>query len=118
MNPDPSVTLTTHREQPASAMGGWPSLLGVLVVLALGLILILVGAGTQSVLSLVAGAFTGLIGIILIGGFFTLQPNEAAVFTLFGAYRGTARQNGFLWANPFYRKLKISLRARNLNGDS
>jgi regulator of protease activity HflC (stomatin/prohibitin superfamily) len=98
-------------------MGGWPSLLGVLAVLALGLILIMVGAATQSVLSLVAGVFTGLIGFILVGGFFTLQPNEAAVFTLFGAYRGTARQNGFLWANPFFRKLKISLRARNLNGD-
>jgi regulator of protease activity HflC (stomatin/prohibitin superfamily) len=117
MNPDPSASLTTHREQPASAMGGWPSLLGVLAVLALGLVLIVVGASTQSVLSLVAGVFTGLIGFILIGGFFTLQPNEAAVFTLFGAYRGTARQNGFLWANPFFRKLKISLRARNLNGD-
>jgi regulator of protease activity HflC (stomatin/prohibitin superfamily) len=117
MNPDPSVSLTTHREQPASAMGGWPSLFGVLVVLALGLVLILVGASTQSVLSLVAGVFIGVIGFVIIGGFFTLQPNEAAVFTLFGAYRGTARQNGFLWANPFYRKLKISLRARNLNGD-
>jgi regulator of protease activity HflC (stomatin/prohibitin superfamily) len=117
MNPEPSVSLTTHREQPASAMGGWPSLLGVLVVLALGLVLILIGASTQSVLPLVAGVFVGFIGFLLIGGFFTLQPNEAAVFTLFGAYRGTARQNGFLWANPFYRKLKISLRARNLNGD-
>jgi regulator of protease activity HflC (stomatin/prohibitin superfamily) len=117
MNPDPSVSLTTHREQPASAMGGWPSLLGVLVVLALALVLVLVGATTQSIPSLAAGVLTGVIGFVLIGGFFTLQPNEAAVFTLFGAYRGTARQNGFLWANPFYRKLKISLRARNLNGD-
>jgi regulator of protease activity HflC (stomatin/prohibitin superfamily) len=53
----------------------------------------------------------------MVSGFFTLQPNEAVVFTLFGAYRGTSRQNGFLWANPFFRKLKISLRARNLNGD-
>ncbi len=98
-------------------MGGWPSLLGVLVVLALALVLVLVGATTQSIPSLAAGVLTGVIGFVLIGGFFTLQPNEAAVFTLFGAYRGTARQNGFLWANPFYRKLKISLRARNLNGD-
>jgi regulator of protease activity HflC (stomatin/prohibitin superfamily) len=54
---------------------------------------------------------------ILWCGFFTLQPNEAAVLLLLGAYRGTARTPGFSWANPFYRKIKISLRARNLNGE-
>jgi regulator of protease activity HflC (stomatin/prohibitin superfamily) len=117
MNTDSPASLTSHREQSASAPSGWPCLLGVLVVLALGLVLILIGASTQSILSLLAGVAVGFIGFVLIGGFFTLQPNEAAVFTLFGSYRGTARQNGFLWANPFYRKLKISLRARNLNGD-
>ena len=31
--------------------------------------------------------------------------------------RAPTRQNGFLWANPFFRKFKISLRVRNLNGD-
>jgi regulator of protease activity HflC (stomatin/prohibitin superfamily) len=117
MNPNPPVTLTTHREQPASAMSGWPCLLGLLFVLALGLALVLIGASTQSILLLCVGIVVGFVGFVTIGGFFTLQPNEAAVFTLFGSYRGTARQNGFLWANPFFRKLKISLRARNLNGD-
>jgi regulator of protease activity HflC (stomatin/prohibitin superfamily) len=117
MNPNPPVSLTTHREQPTSAVSGWPALIGLLVVLALGLILVLTGARTQSILFLFAGVAVGISGFVMIGGFFTLQPNEAAVFTLFGSYRGTARQNGFLWANPFYRKLKISLRARNLNGD-
>ena len=48
-------------------------------------------------------------------GFFTLQPNEAAVLLLFGAYKGTARQAGFHWANPLYNKRKISLRVRNFN---
>jgi CTP:molybdopterin cytidylyltransferase MocA len=38
------------------------------------------------------------------------------VLTLFGGYRGTIRTPGFHWANPFFRKAKISLRARNLNG--
>lgn len=46
------------------------------------------------------------LGVILIsigfGGFFTLQPNEARVLILFGRYRGTANQAGFLWANPFF----------------
>jgi regulator of protease activity HflC (stomatin/prohibitin superfamily) len=117
MNPNPSVSLTTHREQPASALSGWPALFGVLVVIVLGLVLVIIGASTRSVLLLFVGVVVAITAFVMIGGFFTLQPNEAAVFTLFGSYRGTARQNGFLWANPFYRKLKISLRARNLNGD-
>jgi regulator of protease activity HflC (stomatin/prohibitin superfamily) len=85
--------------------------------MALALVLVIVGATTQTVIALAAGVVLGIAGFILLGGFFTLQPNEAAVFTLFGSYRGTTRLNGFLWANPFYRKLRISLRARNLNGD-
>ena len=35
-------------------------------------------------------------------GYFTLQPNEARLLILFGNYRGTTRQVGFFWANPFY----------------
>ncbi len=54
---------------------------------------------------------------IFLAGHFTLQPNEARVLILFGAYRGTVRDSGFHWTNPFYTKRKISLRARNLNGD-
>jgi regulator of protease activity HflC (stomatin/prohibitin superfamily) len=50
-------------------------------------------------------------------GFMTLQPNEARVLILFGAYKGTVRRSGFHWTNPFYSKKKISLRMRNLNGD-
>ena len=40
--------------------------------------------------------------IILLGGFFTLQPNEARVLVLFGNYKGTVRESGFHWGNPFY----------------
>jgi regulator of protease activity HflC (stomatin/prohibitin superfamily) len=40
--------------------------------------------------------------IILETGFFTLQPNEARVLVLFGKYRGTVRESGFHWGNPFY----------------
>ncbi len=50
-------------------------------------------------------------------GFYTLQPNQGAVLTLLGAYRGSARRPGLCWNNPFYTKKKISLRARNLNGE-
>ena len=46
-------------------------------------------------------------------GLFTVAPNEGRVLQLFGAYRGTAREEGLRWANPFYSKRRISLRVRN-----
>jgi len=65
--------------------------------------------------------FSGILLLILagtaIGGFFTLQPNEARVLMLFGAYKGSVRQSGFHWTNPFYAKHRLSLRSRNLNGE-
>ena len=59
----------------------------------------------------------GVLGL-LCAGFFTLQPNAAAVLLLFGAYKGTVREAGFHWANPLFSKLKISLRTRNFNTDT
>ena len=50
-------------------------------------------------------------------GFFALQPNQAAVLILFGKYKGTVKSKGFCWANPLLIKKKVSLRARNLNGE-
>jgi regulator of protease activity HflC (stomatin/prohibitin superfamily) len=117
MNTASSSTFTAHREEVASAANGWMSLFIVIVSLALALFLVVFGAGARSILFTVAGIALGFFGFVMFAGFFTLQPNESAVFTLFGAYKGTTRQNGFLWANPFYRKLKVSLRARNLNGE-
>jgi hypothetical protein len=46
-------------------------------------------------------------------GLFTVAPNEGRVLQLFGAYRGTAKEEGLRWANPFYSKKRISLRVRN-----
>jgi SPFH domain / Band 7 family len=48
-----------------------------------------------------------------LGGLFTVAPNEGRVLQLFGAYRGTAKDEGLRWANPFYSKRRISLRVRN-----
>ena len=50
-------------------------------------------------------------------GFFTLEPNTSAVLILFGEYKGTTRREGFSWANPLFRKRKVSLRAHNLNSE-
>ena len=117
MNSDPKILVTTHREQPTSTPSGWMYLFLILAALVFGLVLLAFGASHQSLLPVAIGFLLMIGSFVSLGGFFTLQPNEAAVFTLFGEYKGTARQNGFLWANPFYRKFKISLRVRNLNGD-
>lgn len=51
-------------------------------------------------------------------GFIIINPNESVVLTLFGAYKGTAKSNGFYWVNPFFNKRKVSLRARNMDSES
>ncbi len=55
--------------------------------------------------------------IVMLFGHFTVQPNEAMVLLLFGAYRGTEIRSGFFWANPFLTKTRISKRARNFDGE-
>lgn len=54
----------------------------------------------------------------MLPGFMVVNPNESMVLVLFGNYVGTVKANGFFWANPFYTKKKISLRARNLDSDA
>ncbi len=49
--------------------------------------------------------------------FSIVQPNQSLVLTLFGKYKGTIKEAGFYWLNPFYGKRKLSLRACNLNPD-
>jgi len=64
-----------------------------------------------------AGVICMLLFFFTIIGFTVINPNSSCVLVLFGAYRGTIRENGFFWVNPFYIKRKISLRARNFNSD-
>lgn len=54
-------------------------------------------------------------GVFVLAGLYMLQPNEAALLSLFGEYMGTDRSEGLRWVNPFYAKRKLSLRARTLN---
>lgn len=106
------VTLDVERR----VADGWMSL-GVLVVL--GLVLaggLIIGAISQSAPFIVLMALLLTIWMVCLAGFFTLQPNEAAVLVLFGKYVGTVKVSGFHWANPFYLKKKVSLRRRNMNG--
>lgn len=57
-----------------------------------------------------------VVAFFILPGFSVINPNEGLVITLFGVYKGTVKQNGFLWMNPFFTKKKVSLRAMNLNG--
>ena len=82
-------------------------------------VLILIGPSLSAVILLQqiwAIAFT-IIGFACLGGFMIVNPNESSVLTLFGAYKGTVKQNGFFWTNPFFLKKKVSHRARNLNSE-
>ncbi|MBK8597844.1 MAG: SPFH domain-containing protein [Holophagales bacterium] len=58
--------------------------------------------GHPYVLPFVVSLLAIPVWITLLVGFFTLQPNEARVLVLFGAYKGTVRESGFHWGNPFY----------------
>ena len=60
------------------------------------------------------GGLSLFLGLFLLTGLAVINPNESLVVTLFGSYKGTVKENGFFWMNPFYVKKKISLRARNL----
>ena len=55
--------------------------------------------------------------ILIMRGFFIVNPNSSKVMVLFGAYKGTVKDNGFFWANPFYARQRISLRARNFDSE-
>jgi regulator of protease activity HflC (stomatin/prohibitin superfamily) len=64
----------------------------------------------------IPGVLTSIIGFIILIGLTVINPNEAVVTTFFGDYMGTMKQNGLRWVNPLFGRKKISLRARNLNG--
>ncbi len=51
-------------------------------------------------------------------GFTVVNPNQSSVLILFGAYKGTIKQNGLFWVNPFFVRKKISLRARNFDSET
>jgi regulator of protease activity HflC (stomatin/prohibitin superfamily) len=129
-----------HQETLVKAANGWT------VFILLCLLASVSGAGliygmSQAQPSLVIPAgFLLVLTFISFFGLFTLQPNEARVLLLFGKYKGTVRESGLHWANPFYSnggvqlagkfdaksltasvraasRNKLSLRARTLNGD-
>jgi regulator of protease activity HflC (stomatin/prohibitin superfamily) len=108
------------KENPIRSLSGIPFLLGVVVALAVAVWLVATGigpdpdnAGIASGGSIIGGLLLGLLAFLSLIGLYTVQPNQAAVISLFGKYVGTVKANGLRWNNPFYSKKKISLRVRN-----
>lgn len=59
-----------------------------------------------------------LLSCLILPGYVMLEPNKAKAILFFGKYKGTYRETGFHWLNPFLTKKSVSLRARNLNGET
>ena len=112
------MALNVSKERAASTHSGYPVLI---------LILLSIGAIIYSIVRLIDGdagalTFTLLIGgTLLMGllaaGFYMLQPNQAAVITLFGDYRGSDRSTGLRWVWPWMLRPKVSIRIHNFTSD-
>jgi regulator of protease activity HflC (stomatin/prohibitin superfamily) len=108
------MAIQSTEERPAATSSGFVYItIGLLGLLAAGALLATRPMGPT--LALFVGAF--LLAAWCLGGLYMLQPNQAALLLLFGSYRGSDRARGLRWANPFYSKTKISVRARNFNSE-
>lgn len=110
------------KEQAFSSLNGYMMLvvgLGLVVLGALMFFKLPTGgvAGIGILATIVTASILVSIGIFICCGLYMLQPNEGAILTLFGDYRGTDRDSGLRWCFPLYLRQKISLRSRNLNSD-
>ncbi|MDR0962510.1 MAG: SPFH domain-containing protein [Mediterranea sp.] len=78
---------------------------------------IIVYGFTQSLPYIIASGVLCVAWFFILPGYLQLEPNEAKVMVFFGKYRGTFRETGLFWVNPFLTQKKLSLRARNLDVD-
>jgi regulator of protease activity HflC (stomatin/prohibitin superfamily) len=101
------------RERERQTTSGLLMLAVFLVLIALAVGGIVRAARADDVFVAVVCVVVILAGLLGLAGLFTVAPNEGRVLQLFGAYRGTAKEEGLRWANPFYSKKRISLRVRN-----
>ena len=101
------------KENPIRSASGIPMLLVLLAGLLFGAYLMYTGANTDSVTWLVLGLAVIIVAFVCLFGLYKVEPNQAAVVSLFGKYVGTVKDNGLRWNNPFYSKKKVSQRVRN-----
>ena len=108
------MAIKSAEERPAATSSGFVyitiGLLGLVVAIA-----VFATRPMGPTLAIVVAAC--LLALWCFAGLYMLQPNQAALLLLFGSYRGTDRERGLRWANPFYSKSKISVRAHNFNSE-
>ena len=112
------------KEITKAQINGWTALfveivLGAIAVYSVvnGIILSKAWDSSGAAFFIVGGIILAIFCIVCIGGFFTVEPNEAIVLLLFGNYKGTEKTSGFRFTNPLYSRKKISLRVRNFDSD-
>ncbi|GKQ41070.1 SPFH domain-containing protein [Streptomyces sp. A012304] len=114
----PDMPAPRVREFPARSMSGGSALLLGLLGLMAGAGLIVAGGtavdatGARGAL-IAGGVVVALAAFLSLCGLNTVAPGEARVVQLFGRYRGTIREDGLRWVNPFTSREKISTRVRN-----
>ncbi|HEL5055549.1 hypothetical protein A7X93_01880 [Stenotrophomonas maltophilia] len=107
------------KEKSLSSLNGLGTLAGALLVAVFGGVLFVLGiaakasTGSPNLLMMLAGALVAVVALFALAGLYTVQPNQAAVVSLFGKYVGTVKDNGLRWNNPFYSKRHVSQRVRN-----
>ena len=109
--------LNRSREYPAATQSGYVMLLLslVLAVVAVWLFITAVrGEGPPAGWPLILAAVTGFASLFCLTGFYMINPNEAAAIQLFGAYKGTDRNEGLRWVLPWLARKKIAVRANNV----
>lgn len=108
--------LNRSRETPAATQSGYMMLLVslVLVVAAVWLFISAMTPDDPDGLRLVGSIVTGVVGVLVLTGFYMINPNEAAAIQLFGAYKGTDRSEGLRWVLPWLTRKKIAVRANNV----
>lgn len=107
------------KEKSLSSLNGLGTLAGALLVALAGAALFVMGVaakastGSPNLLLMLLGVLLVVLGVFILAGLYTIQPNQAAVLSLFGKYVGTVKDNGLRWNNPFYAKRRVSQRVRN-----
>jgi regulator of protease activity HflC (stomatin/prohibitin superfamily) len=101
------------KENPIRSTAGIPVLLGLLLAAAFCAWLVFHGINLNRPLFAAAGVTLGAASAFCLVGLYMVEPNQAAVLSLFGKYVGTVKENGLRWNNPFYGKKKVSQRVRN-----
>lgn len=111
--------LNRSREVPATTQSGYAMLLVSLVLIGLAAWLFLGAVAPEEAdgLRLILALITGLVGILILTGFYMINPNEAAAIQLFGEYKGTDRKEGLRWVLPWLTRKKIAVRANNIISD-